>query len=65
MRKKKRTEAALLQARLEREMMAALLAPAKVSVIFRGSRNQHLLQTHIGWLTPSPTTYVVCTAKSH
>ena len=45
MRKKKRTEAALLQARLEREMMAALLAPAKVSVIFRGSRNQHLLQT--------------------
>ena len=47
MRKKKRTEAALLQARLEREMMAALLAPAKGSVIFRGSRNQHLLQTHI------------------
>ena len=37
MRKKKRTEAELLQARLEREMMAALLAPAKVSMIFRGT----------------------------
>ena len=53
MRKKKRTEAELLQARLERDMMAALLAPAKVSMIFRGTRNQHLLQTH------SPTTYCV------
>ena len=63
MRKKKRTEAALLQARLEREMMAALLAPAKVSVIFRGSRNQHLLQTHIAWRLLPP--HIVYTAKFH
>ena len=53
MRKKKRSEAELLQARLERDMMAALLAPAKVSMIFRGTRNQHLLQTH------SPSEYYV------
>ena len=53
MRKKKRSEAELLQARLERDMMAALLAPAKVTMIFRGTRNQHLLQTH------SPTKYCV------
>ena len=53
MRKKRRSEAELLQARLERDMMAALLAPAKVSMIFCGTSNQPLLHTH------SPTTHCV------